>query len=294
MNNSLALEESTIIPLTVVGGKLTKKAPKRTLDGQVKKTRSNKKEGKSSEVYPIKSKEEISAIVENLSNKILLAPTECKRKIAYRNRLIWIVGMNIGLRCGDLVQIKWDFFFEVVNGEVEWRKFYTIMPEKTKAKKKFVKVFFNNTLRAAVEEYLAEYPCESLDEYVFASRSGHITEQQVWNVVCDTCKDVGITYNVGTHSLRKTFGFHIWHDAEDKDYALIRLQKIFAHSTPQTTMAYIGIMDEEIEDLYMGVELGGMEFSDSIKSSDLRLSFKTLKEKLKLEVEVNGKVETEN
>ena len=57
--------------------------------------------------------------------------------------------------------------------------------------------------------------------------------------------------SVGTHSLRKTFGYH--HYQKHKDVAL--LQELFNHSAPSVTLDYIGVnqdlMDETIKDFYL-------------------------------------------
>ena len=57
---------------------------------------------------------------------------------------------------------------------------------------------------------------------------------------------IGIDYKIGTHTLRKTFGYH--HYKKFKDVAL--LQKIFNHSSPAITLRYIGIDQEEIDESY--------------------------------------------
>ncbi|MDO4756660.1 MAG: hypothetical protein Q4A54_09960, partial [Parabacteroides sp.] len=54
--------------------------------------------------------------------------------------------------------------------------------------------------------------------------------------------------NVCSHSLRKTFGFWVYHQAKDKDGALIILQEIFKHSSPAITSRYIGLTDNEISE----------------------------------------------
>ena len=46
--------------------------------------------------------------------------------------------------------------------------------------------------------------------------------------------------------MRKTFGYH--HYQKFKDVAM--LQKIFNHSSPQITLRYIGIEQEQIEESY--------------------------------------------
>ncbi|CRI74862.1 Phage integrase family [Chlamydia trachomatis] len=56
--------------------------------------------------------------------------------------------------------------------------------------------------------------------------------------------------DVGTHTLRKTFGY--LHYQKFKDIAL--LQQILNHSNPKDTMIYIGLtqdlMDETLMDFY--------------------------------------------
>ena len=51
---------------------------------------------------------------------------------------------------------------------------------------------------------------------------------------------------VGTHTMRKTFGYH--HYKKFKDIAI--LQKIFNHSSPQVTLRYIGIEQDQIDESY--------------------------------------------
>ena len=78
----------------------------------------------------------------------------------------------------------------------------------------------------------------------------------MWRIVKEIAIEAGIKQNIGSHSLRKTFGYWRWHEAEDKTEALVMLQQTFNHSDTSTTMKYIGITDDKIENLYMAVELG--------------------------------------
>jgi len=83
------------------------------------------------------------------------------------------------------------------------------------------------------------------DEYLFASRRGEkpISRIQAYRIICNACASVGIATRVGTHTLRKTFGYHFYQ--ENKDVAL--LQCIFNHSTPSVTLRYIGINQDIID-----------------------------------------------
>ena len=55
---------------------------------------------------------------------------------------------------------------------------------------------------------------------------------------------VDITEGIGTHTMRKTFGY--WFYKQTKDVA--KLQSILNHSHPSITLTYIGITEEEIQD----------------------------------------------
>lgn len=57
---------------------------------------------------------------------------------------------------------------------------------------------------------------------------------------------VGIKGKIGTHTLRKTFGCHFYQQYND----IVMLQKIFNHSTPSITLRYIGIEQEDIDEVY--------------------------------------------
>ena len=81
-------------------------------------------------------------------------------------------------------------------------------------------------------------------------------------------KNVGLNINVGTHTMRKTFGYH--HYKQFNDVAL--LQKILNHSSPSITLRYISIYQEEIDSSYNSFELWFMHqniyFESYIFSSD--------------------------
>lgn len=224
-------------------------------DGSIDKRHCNKIVGVSSEVYPFTSEEEIKAMIDVLNKHINEAPDGNKRKIAYRNKLLFLIGINLSLRISDLITLKWNFFLK---NDMTFRDFYKIQPKKTKKTGKYVTLYFNETIKKAIMDYIKQYPIESMDDFVFKSRKGNgaISERSVWKIIVDTSEEAGIEHNVGTHSLRKTFGYHIWHNAEDKEKALVMLMVIFNHSSVAITKRYIGIMGEEMEDMFNGLNLG--------------------------------------
>ena len=104
---------------------------------------------------------------------------------------------------------------------------------------------------------MEKFPITCFDDYVFRSQKGnHINERTICDIIKRTAQEAGIKQNIGSHSLRKTFGFHVWHNAKNKDKALVLLQRAFNHSSTVVTLEYIGVTDDEIEELYNTIDLG--------------------------------------
>ena len=245
-----------IIELTLIEGRLARKPKVRyNKDGSIDKRRSNKVAGVSSEVYPFATEEEIKAMIDVFNKHIDEAETDNKKQIAARNKMLFLIGINLSLRISDLVSLKWNFFLK---DDMTFREFYKIQPKKTKKTGKFVTLYFNEVVKKTIADYIEQYPIEDINGFVFKSRegTGAISERSVWRIIVDASAEAGIEHNVGTHSLRKTFGYHVWHNADDKEKALVMLMVIFNHSSIATTKKYIGIMNEEIEDVFNDLNLG--------------------------------------
>lgn len=248
-------DTDNVIELSVVNGKLTKKQEVRyNKDGSIDKRHPNKVAGTSSRVYPF-YEDEIESLIKLFDNRIENANNENQKWIAHRNKLIFVIGINLSLRVSDLVKVKWNFF---LNDDRNFKDFYTLMPKKTRKHKKFVKVYFNQAVKKVVTDYIKEYPIQDMNDYLFKSRKGDscLTEISLGRIIKDAAEEIGVERNINSHSLRQSFGYHVWHNAEDKEKALILLMAIFNHSSITTTKRYIGIMDEEIEDVFNELNLG--------------------------------------
>lgn len=248
-------ETNNVITLSIVNGRLAKKPEvKYNKDGSVDKRHSNRVAGVSSTVYPF-SVEEIKAVIDVFNNRIDEATNDNQRQIACRNKMLFLIGVNVGLRASDLMQLRWSYFYK---NDMTFKEFYVLQPKKTRKTGKFVKIFFNQTVKKAIENYVSDYPIEDLNGYLFKSRKGDnpITERGLWKIIVDVADDASIDKNVGSHSLRKTWARNIYDNAEDKSEALVMLQECLRHSDSLTTLRYISIMDEEKKDMYESIELG--------------------------------------
>lgn len=250
------VERNNIIRLSIVDGKLGVKPEVRyNKDGSIDKRHPNKVAGESSEVYPFVSEEEIKAMIDMFDKHIDEASDDNKRMIAMRNKMLFLIGINLGIRSSDLCNLRYSFFMDS-NGN--FKDSYSLQPKKTRKQKKFVKLYFNQVIKKAIADYIEQYPVQDINEYLFKSRKGdgHLTEISLGRIIKNTAEEVGIERNINSHSLRKTFGRFIWHNAEDKNKALITLQVIFNHSSPAITSKYIGLTDDEVSDVFNSLDLG--------------------------------------
>lgn len=252
-------ETDNIINLRVIDGKISKKNKvKYNKDGTVSKRKCNSIAGKSKEVYPLVNEEEVKSMIDVLDERIKNADTKSHRQIACRDKMLFLLGINLGIRASDLSGLKYDFFMEE---DGTFKNYYSFQPKKTKNKGKYVKLYFNQVVKKAIADYLKDYPIENINEYLFKSRkgNGHLTEIALGKIIKDTAERAGIERNINSHSLRKTFGRFIYHNSEDKEKSIVMLMTIFNHSSVAITKKYIGLMDDEIESVFNELNLG-MDF----------------------------------
>lgn len=170
-------------------------------------------------VQPIREKEKIEATKRALLDS------------GYRDYMLFVVGINTGLRISDLLQLQ--------VADVRDKTHVTITEGKTEKTKRF---FINPQLREEIANYI-----QGMDdhEYLFQSQKGEnrpISRVQAYRVLSKAAKAVGLE-EVGTHTMRKTFGY--WHYREFGDVA--ELQQLFNHSSQSVTLRYIGIAQEDTD-----------------------------------------------
>ncbi|MEK5205257.1 site-specific integrase [Bacillus sp. FSL R10-2789] len=158
--------------------------------------------------------------------KIEEMKTELLRR-SYRDYFLFVFGINSGLRISDILPLK----VKDVKG-----KEYLYATEKKTGKKR--KIIMLPSLKEEINKYISGMNNE---DYLFktARAKKPISRIQAYRILNTVADKVGIE-DIGTHTLRKTFGYHFYQ--RTKDVAL--LQTVFNHSAPSITMRYIGI-DED-------------------------------------------------
>lgn len=73
----------------------------------------------------------------------------------------------------------------------------------------------------------------------------HITRFRAYVILNIAGQKCGLE-EIGTHTLRKTFGYHYYQQTRD----IATLQELFNHSSPSITLKYIGINQDILDNAY--------------------------------------------
>ncbi len=197
------------------------------------------KKSKTSIVEPIRSKNDIQRIIKYFNSNN-------KKKYA----VLFSLGVNSGLRISDLLGFKVK---DVLN-----QSSIKLREQKT-GKYKFF------PLKEELQKMLNDF-CKNrnLNEWLFVGRHNlKLDRIIVYKTFVHACKELKINANVGTHTMRKTFGYH--HYKQFQDIAL--LQTIFNHYSPVVTKRYIGITQDEVNESYLNLNLEPPK--DNIKNAKM-------------------------
>jgi len=161
-----------------------------------------------------------------------------------RDYALFVIGINVALRISDLLKLTWS---DVLDENLKDFKAIRLVEGKTGKKRD---ITLNKTSQKALREFLDSLDTYGMDDYVFKSREGKnkpLSRQQALNILKKAAEAVGIKEdNVGTHTLRKTWGYHAW----KKGFSPALIMETLNHSNLNVTKRYLGIRQDEINDLY--------------------------------------------
>ncbi|MDQ0160862.1 tyrosine-type recombinase/integrase [Alkalibacillus salilacus] len=187
-------------------------------------------------VQPLRTSDEINEM--KLAIKRGNKGSPKRKALADRDLMLFLMGINTGLRVGDLLTLKVK--------DVRGRDSFIIFEGKTQ-KKRSVNI---KSIQKEIEDYTNN---KGKEEYLFPSQKGKkaMTTTQAYRMLENAGDYIGRD-DIGTHTMRKTFGYHYY--KATKDIAV--LQDILNHSAPSITKRYIGITQEEIDQSLEGFRLG--------------------------------------
>lgn len=149
-----------------------------------------------------------------------------------RNYIMFLLGIYSGLRISDILKLKVK--------DVKNKSSISLREQKTGKQRIFT---INPYLKKALKEYIEKNDLPQ-EQYLIkrrGKRNTPISRVMAYKIMEEAADYFGID-NIGTHTLRKTFGYHFYYQTKD----IVTLQKIFNHSDPSITLKYIGIEQNEI------------------------------------------------
>lgn len=183
--------------------------------------------GSTIKVGPIRELDAIHLIKQLLSNQP-------------RNLCLFTLGINTAYRASELLSIRVDQVSHLRAGdllEIKQRKTNTLRT-----------VAVNATAVSAIDNWLSAHPNPEANSPLFVGLRGNcLRVSSVCHLVKHWCEAAKSKGNYGSHSLRKTWGFH---QRVTKGSSLPLIMKAFGHKSEQQTLDYLGILSEEIMALY--------------------------------------------
>ena len=239
---------------------------KLTKAGQVKRVPNNRVTGRSTRVDPIMEKEMVKEILDYIQEKITSATRADYRWQWERNRMYFILAINLRLRVSDMVGARKETLVPVKDktGRIleyvypswtglKWNDFYgkdgkikdqiSIKELKTGH---MVDIQVDAMSKAVIEDYVRKYqPDIHSHDYVFVNRQKkRLSCQTIYTFIKDVTQACGMDGNYGTHSFRKTGIYHLFMDTVDEEgvqWAMVDTMAITGHRTETALLHYLGL-----------------------------------------------------
>lgn len=191
-------------------------------------------------VEPIRDKQMIYRIEDRLFS--------IKTAHGARMFLMFETGIYLGMRIGDMLQMR--------VGDIRGKEVFTFTPQKTDERHKdgepvkgYRPKVLTYTIPPTYRNVVTQMCAGMADkDWLFPSKkhlpTGEvrpITRQAALMDMREIKRISGIDYPIGCHTLRKTFGYHVYQKYHD----IAWLQSWFGHSSAAITLVYIGIAEDE-------------------------------------------------
>lgn len=170
-----------------------------------------------------------------------------------RNYLLIVMGLNTALRISDILELTWGDVFDF--SRQQFRGHICVNEQKTD---KTSCIFINQSIINALTDYrkylLSEEKSVLEKQYLFSGknhREQHISRIQAFRIIKKAATECCLEGVISCHSLRKTFGYYAW----KKGVQPALLMSIYNHSSFHVTKRYLGIEQDERDDIFKQVIL---------------------------------------
>lgn len=164
-----------------------------------------------------------------------------------RDYCLFTLGINTAFRASDLLSLT--------VGQVEHLRPGELLQIKEKKTGKHRRVTVNHAAYVALRIWLNAHPVRGdpgAPLFLSQRRSSALTVSSVTRLVKKWCRDAGLYGQFGSHTMRKTWGYH---QRKNNGAPLPLLTRAFGHRTEAQTLEYLFIQDRELRDLFLGMDL---------------------------------------
>lgn len=150
-----------------------------------------------------------------------------KEKHGVMYSLMLTCGCNLGLRASDLRQLT--------VGHLRDKTHLEIVEIKTGKERKII---INEKLRKEFDEYVSRYLYVADEKKLFGAQGSAmaIDVKHMHKVIKRSCRVLGIKGNFGSHTMRKTFAYHLYSLKPNVTY----IKDVLRHSDEKVTRIYVG------------------------------------------------------
>ncbi len=159
-----------------------------------------------------------------VANRLIKSKSQSKRV----KGLYIIFQINLGLRIGDILSLKWS---DIMNDRLNLKE------QKTGKK-------VDRKINKYIKEAIELYGVGEANEYIFISQKGGVYSRQAIN------RFLQDQWSISSHGLRKSFGRYVYDANGKNEDVLIKLSEIFNHSNIKVTKRYLGIRQTEIDNIF--------------------------------------------
>jgi integrase len=174
--------------------------------------------------------------------------TRMEKNEEYKFCLLISVGVFTGLRISDLLTLRYS---DLIGKDV-----LTLTEKKTK---KVRTIKLNPDLTSLVERIYRKQNLTNINQPIFINRFGtKVMDRSYVNVKLKELfskNRIKIDGNISSHLFRKTLGRRVMELNNYSNESLLLLMELFGHSSMSITKRYLGIRQQEINDIYLSVSL---------------------------------------
>jgi integrase len=173
-------------------------------------------------------------------NEVAQVASSFGGKYAARDKALFLLGLKSGFRISELLSLQVGDVYQ--HGQLVDR--VTVRRANMKRKTEGRTVLLHPEAKAAIAAWLLEAELQPTDHLFQSRQGGAMTRQQAWSILQEAYKTNGLTGQLGTHSMRKTFANRVY-DALGHD--LVKTQRALGHKNINSTVSYLSFAEADID-----------------------------------------------